>query len=238
MMSGGMVFHSPSFRYCHWSERSSPTLKRVLNTSPLSQQDFQGTPRRWRAAGFISCLLNHSWCCIDGSCASAPNESRRIPNVSTRPNAFMAASIVDCHWFQHPRITRTFRQLIRPHPRENGIAILDRGSSFRKTVVFLSKWNLLVLAMSRRQPLKTDDVRKAVPPQHAWQRRSKSISRSSHCTHRRQSNSAGRRSIGTTAAGRFVPTGPAPAGAAAAVLVALFFSELARALRPAHCGQG
>src|SRR5258705_13155948 len=24
MMSGGMVFHSPSFRYCHWSERSSP----------------------------------------------------------------------------------------------------------------------------------------------------------------------------------------------------------------------
>src|SRR5258706_16053060 len=32
MMSGGMVFHSPSFRYCHWSERSSPTLKRVLNS--------------------------------------------------------------------------------------------------------------------------------------------------------------------------------------------------------------
>src|SRR5258708_24627714 len=61
-MSGGMVFHSPSFRYCHWSERSSPTLKRVLNTSPLSQQDFQGTPRRSRAAGVISCALNHSWC--------------------------------------------------------------------------------------------------------------------------------------------------------------------------------
>ena len=25
---GGMIFHSPSFRYCPWSERSSPTLKR------------------------------------------------------------------------------------------------------------------------------------------------------------------------------------------------------------------
>src|SRR5262249_70705 len=40
MMSGGMIFHSPSFRYCHWSERSSATLKRVLNTSPLLQQDL------------------------------------------------------------------------------------------------------------------------------------------------------------------------------------------------------
>src|SRR5260221_662664 len=67
MMSGGMVFHSPSFRYCHWSERSSPTLKRVLNTSPLSQQDFKGTPRRSRAAGVISCALNHSWCLFGGS---------------------------------------------------------------------------------------------------------------------------------------------------------------------------
>src|SRR5258705_7490266 len=73
MMSGGMVFHSPSFRYCHWSERSSPTLKRVLNTSPLSQQDFQGTPRRSRAAGVISCALNHSWC-----------RHRRIVSVSTK----------------------------------------------------------------------------------------------------------------------------------------------------------
>src|SRR5438105_2440527 len=66
MMSGGTVLHWPSFRYCHWSERSSATLKRVLNTSPLSQHDFHGTPSLCRAAGFISCALNHSWCGIDG----------------------------------------------------------------------------------------------------------------------------------------------------------------------------
>jgi hypothetical protein len=38
-----------------------------LNTSPLSQQLFQGTPMRSRATGFISCLLNHSWCGIEAS---------------------------------------------------------------------------------------------------------------------------------------------------------------------------